>query len=69
MKKSVANSVVVKGDLLGGEIEPGTFHIQNCPNETQSQKSDARCISNSEAPTSEEERDGGNDSAKDGPQS
>lgn len=67
--KTLANNVVVKGDLFGGEIEPGTFHVQNYPNESQSQKSDARCISNSEAPTSDEEIDGGNDSAKDGPQS
>ena len=32
MKKVVANSVVVKGDLNGGEIEPGTFHIYDTQN-------------------------------------
>ena len=30
MKKLVANSIVAKGDLYGGEIEPGTFH-RECP--------------------------------------
>ena len=30
MKTVKANSIVVKGDLNGGEIEPGTFH-RECP--------------------------------------
>jgi hypothetical protein len=67
MKKIVVNDVICKGDFFGGEIEPGTFHVQNYPDPSQPQKSDARCISNSEEPTSEEEANDSNDSAKDGP--
>jgi hypothetical protein len=29
MKTTKPNSVVVKGDLRGVEIEPGTFHVHN----------------------------------------
>jgi hypothetical protein len=32
MKTRKPNSVVVKGDLFGGEIEPGTFHVHNLAN-------------------------------------
>jgi len=55
MQRIERQSVICEGQFFGGEIEPGTFHVQNSSNSTPPQKSDARCISNSEEPTSEEE--------------
>jgi hypothetical protein len=55
MKQFWVNEVICAGQFLGGEIEPGTFHVRNGSDATPSQESDAHCISNSEEPTSEEE--------------
>jgi len=55
MQRIERQSVICEGLFEGGEIEPGTFHIQDGSNATPSQESDARCISNSEEATPEEE--------------
>ena len=53
MKRIERQSVICEGQFNGGEIEPGTFHVQDSSNATPSRESDDRCISNAEEPTTE----------------
>ena len=65
--KTLSQCLVCKGQFKGGEIEPGTFHVQNSSIITPPPTPDAHCISNSEAPSLIEVPDDFYATAKDGP--